>query len=80
MKLKLMKTLEENVNNSTVELFGNRRVIVMDCKCVLDYSKDSITLDLGNLCLKINGENLVADSFVFGQTDITGEIRSLEFR
>ena len=52
----------------------------MDCKCVLDYSKDSITLDLGNLCLKINGENLIADSFVFGQTDITGEIRSLEFR
>lgn len=80
MKLKLMKSIEESVSDSTIEIFGNRRIIVMDCKCVVDYSKDSITLDLGNHCIKISGENLIADSFVFGQTDITGEIKALEFK
>ena len=45
----------------------------------MDYSKDCIVLDLGELNLRIKGENLVADSFVFGQTDISGQIISLEF-
>lgn len=79
MKLKRLRNFTEDLDNSTIELYGNKRLIVLDCKCVVDYSRDYIVLNLGDLNLKICGKNLVADSFVFGQTDITGEIVSLEF-
>ncbi len=79
MKLKSLKSVKEDMENCAIELYGNKRIIVLDCKCVVDYSQDSIVLDLGGLNLKISGKNLVADSFVYGQTDINGEIASLEF-
>ncbi len=79
MKLNPLKGVKEDLNNCAIELYGNKRVIVLDCKCVVDYSRDHIVLNLGDLNLKISGNNLVADSFVFGQTDVKGEIISLEF-
>ena len=80
MKIPKIKRLKEEINNSCpIELYGNKRVIIFDCKSVVDYSNDFIVLDLGGQVLRICGANLVADSFVFGQTDITGEIISLEF-
>ena len=79
MKLNGLKNIKEDLNNCAIELYSNKRVIVLDCKCVVDYSKECIVLDLGKINLKIKGENLVADSFVFGQTDISGHILSLEF-
>ena len=79
MKLSGLKNIKEDLNNCAIELYSNKRIIVLDCKCVVDYSKDCIVLDLGELNLRIKGENLVADSFVFGQTDISGQILSLEF-
>jgi hypothetical protein len=51
----------------------------MDCKSVVDYSEDCMVLDIGDRQVRITGENLVADSFSFGQTDIRGKIISLEF-
>lgn len=79
MKLSGLKNLKEDINNCAIELYSNKRIIILDCKCVVDYSKDCIVLDLGELSLRISGKNLVADSFVFGQTDISGQISSLEF-
>lgn len=79
MKLKSIKSVKEDFENCAIELYGNKRLIVLDCKCVVDYSQDSIVLNLGELNLKIRGKNLEADSFVYGQTDISGEIESLEF-
>ncbi len=79
MKFNRLKTINENINSCAIELFSNNRVIVTDCKCVVDYSSEYIVLNLGDLNLKISGENLVADSFVFGQTDIKGNIKKLEF-
>lgn len=79
MKFNRFKAVTENINSCAIELFSNNRVIVTDCKCVVDYSKEYIVLNLGELNLKITGENLVADSFSFGQTDIKGNIRKLEF-
>ena len=40
---------------------------------------ENIVLNLGKLNLKIKGDGLVLSSFSFGQTDITGDIVSLEF-
>lgn len=79
MKFKGIKNVREDMEQCAIELYGNRRIIVLDCKCVVDYSQDYIVLNLGELNLKITGKNLVADSFVFGQTDINGEIESVEF-
>lgn len=79
MKNNPLKRLQENMNASAIEIYSNKRVIVFDCSCVIDYSPEHIVLGLGELKLKICGKNLVADSFSFGQTDINGEITSLEF-
>ena len=73
------KNMKESTEGAGIELFGNRRAIVFDCQCVVDYSEDFIVLNLGKLNLKIRGEGLVLSSFSFGQTDITGDIVSLEF-
>lgn len=79
MKFNGLKSIKEDINNCAIELYSNKRIIILDCKGVVDYSKDCIVLDLGELSLRIKGKNLVADSFVFGQTDINGDITSLEF-
>lgn len=79
MKLKTLINAKDDMESCAIELYGNRRIIVLDCKCVLDYSKEHIVLDLGKLKLKITGNNLITSSFVFGQTDINGEISGLEF-
>ncbi len=79
MKFSKTKNMRDNINNSAIELYGDKRVLVFDCKSVIDYSDEFIVLDLGAQRIRISGRNLTADSFVFGQTDITGEISSLEF-
>ncbi len=82
MKFKSLKKsfdFENELKASPIELYGNRRVIVFDCKSIIDYSDDLITLDLGELKLSVKGERLVADSFSFGQTDISGKINEIRF-
>lgn len=79
MKFSKLKNLKEDINNPLIELYGSKRVLVFDCKSVIDYSEECMVLDLGSKRVRITGRNLVADSFVFGQTDITGEISQIEF-
>ena len=43
MKIPKIKRLKEEINNSCpIELYGNKRVIIFDCKSVVDYSNDFI--------------------------------------
>ncbi len=79
MKLNLIKSIRSDINTPVIELYGNKRVVVFDCKSIIDYSDNLIALELGEAGLKITGENLCAQAFAFGQTDITGKILSLEF-
>jgi sporulation protein YqfC len=74
-----LKNISENTENAGIELFGNKRMIVLDCKYVVDFSEESVVLNLGNLNMKVRGANLVISSFCYGQTDITGEIVTIEF-
>lgn len=74
-----LKSFSENTENAGIELFGNKRMIVFDCKCVVDFSEEFIVLNLGNLNMKIRGDNLAISTFSYGQTDICGEIVSIEF-
>ncbi len=79
MKFNKLKNAEASLNDVVIELYSNRRLLVFDCKGVIDYNDESIILDLGERKLKIMGKGLVVDSFVFDQTDIRGSITSLEF-
>lgn len=74
-----LKNISEDTQSAGIELFGNKRMIVLDCKYVMDFSEESVVLNLGNLNMKVRGDNLVISSFCYGQTDITGEIVSIEF-
>lgn len=74
-----LKNIADRTEESSVELFGNGRMIVFDCKCVVDYTSEYIVLNLGKLNMKIRGEGLSLSSFSYGQTDICGEIIAIEF-
>lgn len=79
MKFNRLKNAEASISDAVIELYSNKRLLVFDCKGVVDYSDESIVLDLGERKLKVLGKKLVVDSFVFDQTDIRGNITSLEF-
>lgn len=74
-----LKNIKEEGNNAGIEMYGNKRMIVFDCKSVVDFSESCIVLCLGDLNIKIRGDNLVMSTFYYGQTDISGEIVSVEF-
>lgn len=79
MKFNKLKNIEADAYGAVIELYSDKRVLIFDCKGVIDYNDESIVLDLGERKLKILGKQLVVDSFVFDQTDIKGIITSLEF-
>ena len=73
------KNLKDDSVSGNIELFGNKQIIIDGAKGVIDYSEDFLKIDLGNICLKISGRNLVIESFIYEQIDVKGEIISLEF-
>ncbi len=74
-----LKNIKEDGNNAGIEMYGNKRMIVLDCECVVDFSENCIVLCIGNLYMKIRGDNLMISTFAYGQTDMTGEIVTIEF-
>ena len=74
-----LKNLKDDSVNGNIELFGNKQVIIDGAKGVIDYSENFLKIDLGNICLKISGHNLVIESFIYEQIDVKGEIVALEF-
>lgn len=74
-----IKSLKEETLKGNIELYGNKQVIIEGAKGVVDYSEDFLKIDLGNICLKITGTNLVIESFIYEQVDVKGEIVALEF-
>lgn len=74
-----LKSITDNSENAMIELFGNKRMLVIDCRCVVDFSEESVVLNLGDMNMRVKGDNLMISSFCYGQTDICGEIVSIEF-
>ena len=74
-----IKSLKEDTLKGNIELYGNKQAIIEGAKGVVDYSEDFLKIDLGNICLKITGTNLVIESFIYEQVDVKGEIVALEF-
>lgn len=79
MKNNPLKKFREDFIAPAIELYFDKRVIITDCESVVDYSRDTVVLCLGEKNIRVSGENLVVNSFCYGQTDITGKINSLEF-
>lgn len=79
MNFNRLKSVKEDFNSPVMELYGNKRLIIFDCKSVIDYSPQSIVMDLGECKLKVEGTELVVDSFVFDKTDVKGNINAIEF-
>lgn len=79
MKSNHLRKLKEEFLIPAIELYFDKRVIVSDCEGVIDYSEKAVVLSLGEKNIRVIGENLVVNSFCYGQTDITGKIISLEF-
>ena len=73
------KNLKDDSVNGNIELYGNKHIIIDGAKGVIDYSEDFLKIDLGNICLKISGRNLVIESFIYEQIDVKGEIVTVEF-
>jgi sporulation protein YqfC len=74
-----LKNLKDDSVNGNIELYGNKQIIIDGAKSVIDYSEDFLKIDLGNICLKISGNKLVIESFVYEQIDVKGEIITVEF-
>lgn len=74
-----LKNLKDDSVNGNIELYGNKQVIIDGAKGVIDYAEDFLKIDLGNICLKISGRNLVIESFIYEEVDVKGEIVMLEF-
>lgn len=74
-----LKSISESTDNAAIELFGNKRMIVLDCQYVVDFSEERVVLNLGDMNMSVRGDNLMISSFCYGQTDICGEIVSIEF-
>ena len=74
-----LKNITEDVENAVIELFGNKRMLVIDCRYVVDFSEECVVLNLGEISMRVRGDNLMISSFCYGQTDISGEIVSIEF-
>ena len=74
-----LKSISESTDNAGIEIFGNKRMIVLDCQYVVDFSEDRVVLNLGDMNMSVRGDNLMISSFCYGQTDICGEIVSIEF-
>jgi hypothetical protein len=79
VRLNGLKNIKSEINASAIEVYSNKRILIFDCKSIIDYSPECMVIDLGGLRLKITGEALMVESFVFEQTDIRGEIYGLEF-
>ncbi len=79
MSLDFLKNISVTPTSPVLQLFSNKRLLVVDCKGVIDYTRDCILLDAGKINVKITGDSLVMSAFGYGQTEITGEIFSVDF-
>ena len=77
--LNRLKKMNFNTNGACIEMYRNRELDAVGCKCVCDYEKDFIKLDFGEFRMLIRGSELVVQSFVYEQVSVCGNIASVEF-
>lgn len=68
-----------DLKNLHIEFFGNREVIVDDCRGILEYSNEMIKLNIGRGTLSFLGRELTIGYMASDSVQIKGTIRSMEF-
>lgn len=63
-----------------IEMLGGGEAVVDGCKGVLEYTEDAIALNAGACVLRFQGKNLTIRAYSENQTEIYGDIRSVEFK
>ncbi|MDR0314881.1 MAG: YabP/YqfC family sporulation protein [Oscillospiraceae bacterium] len=64
---------------SHIEIMGNNEVVIEGCKGVLEYSDDSIRLNLGKNEVQFSGTDLVIKTYINEQVLIDGNILTIDF-
>lgn len=77
----VMTELSGKASNNVpyIEFLGNREAVVDGCKGVLEYTESGIALNAGSCVLHFFGQNLTIRAYAESQTEICGEIQSVEF-
>lgn len=63
-----------------IEMLGGGEAVVDGCKGVLEYTEDTIALNAGACVLRFQGKNLTIRAYSESQTEIYGDISSVEFK
>lgn len=73
--------IPQMVNRGTayIELSGNNEAIIEGCKGVLEYSDDSIHLNIGKNGVRFSGTDLVIKTYFNEQVIIEGYILTIDF-
>ena len=66
------------INDSRIVIDGENRVLIENCKRVLSYSKESISLR-ARVKVTVNGENLDLLSYSNDNVGIVGKIKAVSF-
>lgn len=64
---------------SKIVLIGNNRLLVENCKGIVEFENQKIRLSTVNGLVKIQGENLIIKEITSESVIIIGEISSLKF-
>lgn len=62
-----------------IDLISNEEADIDGCKGIIEYSKNKITLNLGNCCASFCGNSLEMQNFDDERTIIHGKFSSIEF-
>ena len=80
MSINPFKNVIEDVKRAGIELSGNKKMIISDCRYIADYSEAKIVLNIGRLDIEVIGDDLTLSGFSYGETCIEGTIVSICFR
>ncbi len=71
---------EDNVSNSpSIEIIGNKRVVIEQMKSILEYENDSVRVTAGGITVSVSGKKLTLNNYTDGVIVIDGIIKKISF-
>ena len=62
-----------------IEMLGNGEAVIDGYKGVLEYTAEAISLNAGSCVIRFCGNNMTIKAYSESQTEIYGDIQSVEF-
>ena len=84
MSRKSNRKIDETQKLSTasaarIHLFSNSEALIEGCCGILEYNSDKIKIDIGDKAVCFSGLNLSMEDYNLAETNIKGDIISIEF-